>query len=200
VTDLAQSGILNVARWCGESSVAHTYEIYRDKAGEYRVRFKYNSETIWSSEGLSSKASALNLIESIKKNVTWTPVDDLTSDQQLLIDRLRNAQIPASDRVVNIDHNSGEFRDFKKAFEKFEENLRVTNDFGRMSSDEIDVAKFEAARIGPEGQRPLIRPAHVWITAKSTLLWIVQQAAGSIIGALALAVLAALATMLGIPF
>lgn len=35
--------------------MAHKFEITRDKAGEYRVRFKYNSETIFSTEGYSSK-------------------------------------------------------------------------------------------------------------------------------------------------
>jgi uncharacterized protein YegP (UPF0339 family) len=47
--------------------LAHKFEIYKDKAGEYRVRFKYNSEVMFSTEGYSSKASALNAIESIKK-------------------------------------------------------------------------------------------------------------------------------------
>lgn len=48
--------------------MAHTFEIHKDKAGEFRVRFKYNSETIFSTEGYASKASAQNAIESIKKN------------------------------------------------------------------------------------------------------------------------------------
>ena len=48
--------------------MAHSFEIYRDKAGEFRVRFKHNSETIFSTEGYSSKASAKNAIESILKN------------------------------------------------------------------------------------------------------------------------------------
>jgi hypothetical protein len=48
--------------------MAHHFEIYKDKAGEFRVRFKYNSEVMFSTEGYSSKASAQNAIESIKKN------------------------------------------------------------------------------------------------------------------------------------
>ena len=48
--------------------MAHTFEIHKDKAGEFRVRFKYNSETMFSTEGYASKASAVNAIESIKKN------------------------------------------------------------------------------------------------------------------------------------
>jgi uncharacterized protein YegP (UPF0339 family) len=48
--------------------MAHKFEIYKDKAGEFRVRFKYNSEVMFSTEGYSSKASAQNAIDSIKKN------------------------------------------------------------------------------------------------------------------------------------
>ena len=56
--------------------MAHTFEIYRDKAGEYRVRFKYNSETMFSTEGYSSKSSAQYAIDSIKKNGPGAPVED----------------------------------------------------------------------------------------------------------------------------
>jgi uncharacterized protein YegP (UPF0339 family) len=58
--------------------VAHKFEVYKDKAGEFRVRFKFNSETMFSTEGYSSKASAMNAIDSIKKNGPGAPVDDTT--------------------------------------------------------------------------------------------------------------------------
>lgn len=56
--------------------MAHKFEIKKDKKGEFRVAFKYNSETIFSTEGYSSKASAKNAIESIKKNGPDAPVED----------------------------------------------------------------------------------------------------------------------------
>lgn len=56
--------------------MAHKFEIGKDKRGEYRVRFKYNSETIFSTEGYSSKASAVNAIESIKKNGPKAETED----------------------------------------------------------------------------------------------------------------------------
>ncbi len=56
--------------------MAHKFEIYKDKKGEFRVRFKYNSETMFASEGYSSKASALNAIESFKKNGPAAAVED----------------------------------------------------------------------------------------------------------------------------
>ena len=56
--------------------MAHKFEIYKDKAGEYRVRFKYNSEVMFSTEGYSSKSGAQNAIDSIKKNGPGAPVED----------------------------------------------------------------------------------------------------------------------------
>jgi len=46
--------------------VAHHFEIWKDKKGEFRVRFKYNSEVMFSTEGYSSKTSAKNAIKSIQ--------------------------------------------------------------------------------------------------------------------------------------
>lgn len=58
--------------------MAHKFEIYKDKAGEFRVRFKYNSEVMFSTEGYATKAGARNAIESIKKNGPDAEVDDTT--------------------------------------------------------------------------------------------------------------------------
>ena len=55
--------------------MAHKFEIYKDKKGEYRVRFKYNSEVMFASEGYASRSSAQNAIDSIK-NGPGAPVED----------------------------------------------------------------------------------------------------------------------------
>ena len=45
------------------------YEVYQDKAGEYRFRLKAkNGQNIGKSEGFKTKASCLNGIESVGKN------------------------------------------------------------------------------------------------------------------------------------
>lgn len=56
--------------------MAHKFEITKDKRGEFRVRFKYNSETMFSSEGYTSKSSAQAAIDSIKKNGPGAAVED----------------------------------------------------------------------------------------------------------------------------
>ncbi|MGO8126702.1 YegP family protein, partial [Rhizobium ruizarguesonis] len=44
----------------------YKFEVYKDKAGEFRFRFKAsNWEAMFSSEGYKAKASAMSAIESI---------------------------------------------------------------------------------------------------------------------------------------
>lgn len=56
--------------------MAHKFTIKQNKAGEYVAYFKYNSETIFWTEGYSSKAGAVNAIESIKKNGPGAATED----------------------------------------------------------------------------------------------------------------------------
>jgi len=53
--------------------MAHKFTIKKNKAGEFVAYFKYNSETIFWTEGYTNKASAVNAIESIKKNGPGAP-------------------------------------------------------------------------------------------------------------------------------
>lgn len=56
--------------------MAGKYEVYKDKSGGYRFRLKAgNGEVIASSESYKTKASALNGIESVKKNAASDTVD-----------------------------------------------------------------------------------------------------------------------------
>lgn len=57
--------------------MAYSFEIYKDKKGEFRFRFKAtNGQIMFGSEGYAAKASALSAIESIKKNAPGATVDD----------------------------------------------------------------------------------------------------------------------------
>lgn len=59
--------------------MAGKFELYKDKAGEFRFRLKAsNGQVIAIGEGYKTKASALNGIESIRKNAPEAPVDDQT--------------------------------------------------------------------------------------------------------------------------
>ena len=51
------------------------FEVYKDKAGEFRFRLKArNGEIIATGEGYKAKASCLNGIDSIRKNAPESPV------------------------------------------------------------------------------------------------------------------------------
>ncbi len=60
--------------------MAGKFELYTDAAGKFRFRLKAgNGEIIAVGEAYESKASALNGIESIKKNAAEAAVVDQTS-------------------------------------------------------------------------------------------------------------------------
>ena len=49
--------------------MAGKFELYQDKAGEYRFRLKAgNGEVIATGQGYASKSGALNGIDSVKRN------------------------------------------------------------------------------------------------------------------------------------
>lgn len=56
-----------------------TFELYTDKAGEFRFRLKAgNGEIILASQGYTARASAINGIESVQKNAA----DDANYDRK----------------------------------------------------------------------------------------------------------------------
>lgn len=60
-------------------TLAYKFEVYTDKAGETRFRFKAsNGETMFASEGYKHKDSAMSAIESIRKNAPGAAIDDQT--------------------------------------------------------------------------------------------------------------------------
>ena len=55
------------------------FEVYKDKAGEFRFRLKAkNGQIVAASEGYSAKAGCLNGIESVKKNCVAANLEDQT--------------------------------------------------------------------------------------------------------------------------
>ena len=59
--------------------MAYKFQVYKDKAGEYKFRFKAsNGETMFASEGYKAKASAMSAIASIKKNAPAAEVEEET--------------------------------------------------------------------------------------------------------------------------
>ncbi|MES2752292.1 MAG: DUF1508 domain-containing protein [Pseudomonadota bacterium] len=58
---------------------SYKFEIYKDKSGEFRFRFRApNGEKMFASEGYANKASAKSTIKSIVKNVGKAAIDDVS--------------------------------------------------------------------------------------------------------------------------
>lgn len=61
----------------GERKKNPKFEVYRDRAGEFRFRLKApNGQQIAASEGYTTKAACLNGIESVRRNAAGAPVLD----------------------------------------------------------------------------------------------------------------------------
>jgi len=85
--------------------MAGKFELYTDKAGEYRFRLKAgNGEVILASEGYKQKASAMNGIESVKKNAA---VDarferkDTTSGKPMFNLKATNGQVIGTSEIYS---------------------------------------------------------------------------------------------------
>ena len=61
--------------------MAATFELYKDRAGEYRWRLRHQNGQIIadSGEGYMTKANAINGIESVKANAAGAPIEDQTA-------------------------------------------------------------------------------------------------------------------------
>ncbi len=110
-------------------------------------------------------------------------------------DELESA--PAADRIVGFDHNSSEFREILQEADKLESGLGRPNDAGEMSPRAVTVAHEEVGFLKRLLKSDFLRPSHVWRAAKSTLKWIGEQAAGAVVGQVALGLLALIAALFG---
>lgn len=77
--------------------MAHKFKIVSRANGQFGAQFVYNSEVIFWSENYTSKASAQNCIDSLKKNAPDADVADLTADEDAKgyhfeIDKAKNGE------------------------------------------------------------------------------------------------------------
>ena len=60
--------------------MAGKFELYKDSVGKFRFRLKAsNGQIVATGEAYESKASAMNSIESVRKNASGATLDDQTS-------------------------------------------------------------------------------------------------------------------------
>jgi len=141
--------------------------------------------------GIRAVERQLNDPESIPSRFRDDGFD--TFEDQLV----RIARAPASDRIVGLDHNSAGLIDVLEATEELKAHLTTGNDVGEMSSDAVAVAVAEVERIQSELKQPFFRPAAFKNHAKGTLEWIAKEAAGALVGTLALTLLGLIIAFVG---
>lgn len=109
------------------------------------------------------------------------------------------AMIPASDRVVSVNHNSEPVKEARQSVDDLVEKLRLGNDLGNLTVEEADAAANEVYQLGLILDNENIRPAMIATFATTTLRWIADKAAGAVVGTMALSLLALLGAIFGIP-
>ncbi len=109
-----------------EKVVNPKFEVYLDKAGEYRFRLKArNGEIIAASEGYKEKRSCLNGIESVRKNSATSEIEDQT-------DKAKN---------ISGEKKAAAFAPIKKQDKNVQP--QVEKEAGKMSADKFVKAKAE---------------------------------------------------------
>lgn len=128
--------------------MSYRFEIYKDIAGEFRVRFLYNREVMFSSEGYSSKQSALNLIRSVKENAPDAEVVDLSPTNKKALGKLK--EMPSA-WLIRVTRNGQSFIMSRRLYETEAQARNVakrasTRLFNRGASFEV-VALYEKAEL-----------------------------------------------------
>jgi hypothetical protein len=88
--------------------------------------------------------------------------------------------VPASDRIVTIDHNTPDFRELIDALEKVQQSLRAINDYDDPEEKEQVSAEIDAGRKLLEA--PQTRIQALMATVGSALLWVAKRFADTVAG------------------
>ena len=125
------------------------------------------------------------------------PTDLPSPDGARIIDVAEAEVVPASDRIVRMDHNSAAYITAVEQTDALADALARGNDVGKMSHEEVAVAAAEVESLRRELQGNAVRATAFWHRATSVLGWIGREAAGAVVGSLAIAALVALAALHG---
>jgi hypothetical protein len=99
------------------------------------------------------------------------------------------AEIPASDRIVALDHNSTPAEDVTNSFEAIEQSLRGDNDTGALVGEERAAALEEVSRLKQWWLSAKVRVGSFLTSARATLGWVGEKAASATVGEMAKALL-----------
>ena len=108
---------------------------------------------------------------------------------------LVEASVPASDRIVRLDHNSPAYQDAVNALDKLEHTLRTANDYDDVEDKEQRIAEVSAARRMLDAARVRVEPFATLVGP--TIRYLAKKFADSGIGKAAGSAWDALVALLG---
>jgi hypothetical protein len=111
--------------------------------------------------------------------------DDWLHKALTSIHRQLSGDVPASDRVVPIDHNSPSAAEITSSFEALEASLKGDNDTGALIDDQRLAALEEVSRLKQWWLSTRVRCASFLTSANATLSWVGEKAAAATVGDLA---------------
>ncbi|HMG48441.1 MAG TPA: hypothetical protein VK614_13400 [Allosphingosinicella sp.] len=143
------------------------------------------------------------LIERRHPGITPPPLEIILTSTGLqrgmaLIGRFADNRVPASDRVVSLDHNDENLRNIDVELEVLRQRILRGNDVGDMTDAEREAAASEVYQLHLMLQDRQVRIAALIERSRGTLVWIADKAGGAAIGTMALAILQAICSYFGV--
>ncbi len=86
--------------------------------------------------------------------------------------------VPASDRVVRLDHNSADYRDTLSQLSSVENAVRESNSIGAADPENRDRTLSEIAASRQLLGAPMVRASLLWGLVGGALMWLLGQVAG----------------------
>jgi hypothetical protein len=112
------------------------------------------------------------------------------------LERAPSIPVPASDRVVRLDHNAAAYAAVTEALGKVEEAVKATNDYPDAEDKEQRIAEISAGRRLLESTR--VRVVAITAVLGPALRWLAEKFGGSIVGQIAATAWKLLSGLLGI--
>lgn len=111
-------------------------------------------------------------------------------DEPIPVDDNTSGLVPASDRTVQIDHNSNDYRSIDEGLQKLEKDISTFNDYPDETDKDQRIAELNAGRTLLKATR--VRADAIFAVLYKLLTYISKKFSDNWIGAAATALLAAI--------
>jgi hypothetical protein len=124
-------------------------------------------------------------------------LDSFAEDYIEVVSEAIFEQAPASDRLVEFDHNSSEFQSVEKELAQLDAALEKGNDIGEMTSRDVEAARGELSSLRLLIKQAVVRANIVFVRASELVGWITKKAGATLVAELAKKALEVIIKLLG---